>query len=171
MQIVFLITAVIGSCYFLLAKRIFDFFSVAFFSSIIYFMPGFFGYVQFPVPNSPILDETYLIMTLILIAILLGAIFFDVIKLPKRLKVNLLENNEYILFSVACLVVICLVGSFLTQGSALFALTKTAIISHPLHWLVFWKDFTLFGGVLAFIKKKWAYFIFFLLFIVFDIYI
>lgn len=43
MQIAFLSVAAFGGAYFLIWKRSFDYFTLAFFSAIIYFLPGFFG--------------------------------------------------------------------------------------------------------------------------------
>ena len=49
MQVAFILTALVGATYFALARRRFDYFSLAFFSAIVYFLPGFFGVTSFQV--------------------------------------------------------------------------------------------------------------------------
>lgn len=76
MHELFLIVASVGSLYYLLGKRGFDYFSLAFFSADVYFLPGFFGYVSYGVngawTNSVIYPETYGIMIAVLLSILLS---------------------------------------------------------------------------------------------------
>jgi hypothetical protein len=47
MQAVFIVVVLTGLSHFLFAKRQFDFFTVAFISACIYFLPGFFGYTHY----------------------------------------------------------------------------------------------------------------------------
>ena len=44
MHLAFLVLALGGLSYFLLARRTFNFYSLAYISACIYFLPGFFGY-------------------------------------------------------------------------------------------------------------------------------
>ena len=76
MNIVFSIIALIGVLYFLVKKRQFDFFSLAFFSSLVYFLPGFFGIVQHQAGSGKypveIITETYLVMILVMSSIVVA---------------------------------------------------------------------------------------------------
>ena len=90
---VFWIVATIGLFYFVIKVRLFDFFSIAFFSGMLYFMPGFVGYVtEFNTPYSPyvkrpdkIVDEAYLIMIFVQGSILFSAIIYDFFFQKKKL--------------------------------------------------------------------------------------
>jgi len=71
-RVVFLIACAGGLVFFLVSRRRFDLFSLAFFSSCFYFVPGLAGFVQMPTRDSglpvetPVSDPTYAVMTLVL---------------------------------------------------------------------------------------------------------
>ena len=46
LQVTFYVVAAMGSAYFLIRRRTFDFFTIGFASSLVYFLPGFFGFVR-----------------------------------------------------------------------------------------------------------------------------
>ena len=81
----FYLVVISGILYFSFKKRKFDFFTLAYFSAVIYFLPGFFGFVNEPtlINNNviqlrvPILTETYLIMISVLVAIIGFTIIYD----------------------------------------------------------------------------------------------
>jgi hypothetical protein len=66
MQTAFYVLAAYGFFFFVVQRRHFDFVSVGFIGQLIYFMPGFSGYVMNPYftwvePSIPIADETYVV--------------------------------------------------------------------------------------------------------------
>ena len=84
MQSIFIAVAILGASYFLFAKREFDILSVGYASALVYFSPGFTGEVLFPMEHSQFIGyrvaihaETYLVMTVVLIAIAVATILFD----------------------------------------------------------------------------------------------
>lgn len=85
--------SIIGLYYFFVNKRAFDFFSLGYFSSLIYFLPGYFGYVIAPSMrieglsksfNMEIDQKTYLIMLLILLMIIVSATIYDLTEKHKE---------------------------------------------------------------------------------------
>lgn len=71
MQAIFILTALVGLVYFLGARRAFDFYSLAFLSSLVYFIPGFAGFDGFGTPLDP---STYVVFTTVLLAVLAAAV-------------------------------------------------------------------------------------------------
>lgn len=72
---------IIGVCYFLLRKRMFDLFALAFFCQLLYSIPGFFGITAY-VDNGKtieniIIDETYIILLSFSLSIIFSSILFD----------------------------------------------------------------------------------------------
>lgn len=83
-RILFLIVAAVTLIWFLAARRRVDLFSLAAGSALIYFLPGFIGHaLMLPTPSrpyklpTPLVDETYVVLALVLAAITAGSILFD----------------------------------------------------------------------------------------------
>ncbi len=80
-QLVFHLIAVSGILYFLFRKRVFDFLSLGYLSSVIYFLPGFFGHSTYKVQGEfiklELLPETYIVMSVVMGAILTTGALFD----------------------------------------------------------------------------------------------
>jgi hypothetical protein len=81
MQSLFFVLAVYGSYFFAVRRGQFDFVSVAFFSQLIYFMPGFYGYVINPyypstIPSIPVFTETFTVWNIALAATILSGTLY-----------------------------------------------------------------------------------------------
>ena len=76
MQIIVTAIAALGACYFVVKKRQFDYFALAFFSALVYFIPGFVGATSYSVDgqwsDTPIHPEVYGVMIFVLVSILLA---------------------------------------------------------------------------------------------------
>lgn len=72
---------IIGISYFLLRKRTFDLFALAFFCQLLYSIPGFFGITVYldngKIIEDIIIDETYLILVIFSLSIISFCILFD----------------------------------------------------------------------------------------------
>lgn len=66
MQVVFVVVSLAGAVWFLTARRRVDFFTVGYFSSAIYFTPGYVGYDLFLTPLDP---RMYTVFTVVLLAV------------------------------------------------------------------------------------------------------
>ena len=157
MQTVFIAISILGALYFLLAKRVFDWFSVAFFSACIYFMPGFFGYTSFRVLtrwiDTPINSETYMIMTAVLTAILVSATVVD--RIPQKKEIpSEPEGNPYVLGVLLLFAIAGLIMMILTMGSVLFESDKTALLQKINRWYIFFETALILGSILAYEYRK-----------------
>lgn len=178
MQPFFYTTSIIGLAYFLLAKRRFDWFAVAFFSACIYFLPGFFGYTSYlsltSWDESPINNMTYGIMIIVEVAIVSTAVLSDFFPLTKKEDNGRFRNakapeNIYVLHALLFLAVVGLMAMLLTTGSALFDVEKQAMMDELNRWHILFYTATVVGCILAFEYKKWHIFAWFCLFILFDV--
>src|SRR5579885_1924060 len=81
MSTLFLIAAICGTAYFGFAKRFCDFYTVAFFGALLYFMPGFSGYALYPSGSDMVpvelADETMTVFTIVLYSICVSAMAYD----------------------------------------------------------------------------------------------
>jgi hypothetical protein len=177
MQVVFIVCALFGSAYFCLVKRRFDFFSLAFFSAIIYFLPGFFGYVldrdrEFITERIyiSILDETYLVMILVLIGILLGAVYYDTcFKPPQNFKTKLI-GSKYIPLIIVAVAVFGFIMTYLTTGDSLFQPRKLDLKEDLNQWHLVWARGAALGLVVSFSQKQFRLFWICLALLLFDFY-
>src|SRR5438132_1115193 len=81
MIILFYVTMVAAAAFFLVTKRVFDFFSIAFLSCVIYFAPGFWGVSRYFVEgrwvDSEIVPEAYLVMVAVVVSLVFFAALYD----------------------------------------------------------------------------------------------
>lgn len=178
MQIVFIVFALFGMAYFSLVKRRFDFFSLAFFSAVVYFLPGFFGYVldrerEFITERIyiSILNETYLVMIIVILGIWLGAVYYDSsFKPPQNFKTKLLGGTKYIPMIIVAIGIIGFIMTYLTTGDALFNPRKLDIKEDLNQWHLVWARGAALGLVVSFTHKKFKLFWICLALLLFDFY-
>ncbi len=169
---------IIGCVYFLFRKRDFDYLSLGFFSSLIYFMPLFFGwtYGGNMIERIPILPEVYYIGSAIIISLLLAAETLTLTLslqgiIPVNSKSMLMPQEGYLLELLTVLACIGLIATIVTAGSDLLSTNKTVVMSSLSRFYILAKYASIMGLVWSFRLKRNAYFIFFLILLLFDIYI
>ncbi|MGY4688463.1 hypothetical protein [Salibacterium sp. K-3] len=101
MQLAYIIISFFQSMYFLFKKRKVDFHTIAFFSSLIYFIPGFLGFVRYPGGIKVDLDEkVYIVFLLVQSSIWLTAMACDYLSYNQKdtavLKYSHVEGTGYI---------------------------------------------------------------------------
>lgn len=156
MQIVFVVIAISGLCYYLLGKRQFDFFSLGFLSSCVYFLPGFYGFVQRPVGDyqepipTDLHDDMYIVMSIILGTVFLAGWVFSSTSTasPPKLErwFDLLPGHP--------IMVVALIISFVAWFMCLLDLGWYFSIldkAELLGKLTRWKDLMAMGGTIAFV--------------------
>lgn len=176
MKISFWIIALAGFLYFLLKKRKVDFFSVAFFSGLLYFMPGFVGYVleygslSEPYLKMPvvIVDEAYLVMMFVLFSIIIGAIIYDCFfkNTPQQKK---MRSNPS--FAVLILFIFALFGMVYTAfelGQTFFSSSKLSIYENKGRFYNLWVYSAAIGVSLAYAQRRWVLFSLFFVFLLLD---
>lgn len=178
MQEIFIFIAILGLLYFGIVKRRFDFFSLAYLSACIYFLPGFFGYALEPrTPNisirqvSLLVNETYLVMSTVLIAITFGGIFYDL--KPKKYKSRFkLKNTHYTTWIAFTIAIFGFFASLVTIGlENLLNPDKSTLISQLNRWHLIWTVGASIATILSFLEKRWLIFIGCIVLLLFDLYI
>ncbi|MDR9793249.1 hypothetical protein Q8A72_09715 [Aeribacillus pallidus] len=172
MKMVFIFLCLLGMFYFVIKKRHFDFFSIAFFSTLIYFMPGFFGYVLEPASNfyQPIITKTYFIMILVIIFIIITAILFDFMYVEKKINLEITGINK----SVYVIVFLALIGfilSLITIGPQLFSPDKGVILENINRWQLLWVTSSIIGCIVSYLQKKKLLFVICLILLLIDMYV
>lgn len=163
MQIAFVTVAAVGLLYFSLAKRRFDFFSVAFYSACVYFLPGFFGYAM-RISSSgeartadyiPLVSETYLVFVLILSAILLAAIAMDHLVRDSEWDATLRGSENAVLWA-AGFALAGFIITLATLGETLLSADKRQILDSFGASHLAWTTGASLGFALATKQRRWA---------------
>jgi hypothetical protein len=158
-HLLFLAVVVLGALYFSFRKRRFDFFSVAFLSSTVYFMPGFIGFaVSPPTPVMPplplrLLPETYAVMIAVLSGVLLSAVVFDILFADATPR-GVLPGASDAVVSVTVLAVVAFLMTVLTVGAELLNPNKAEMLAALNRWYIFWYQATALGAALAFVQRR-----------------
>ena len=163
-----------GLLYFLFAKRRFDWFAVAFFSAGVYFLPGFFGYTSYlsltEWVETSINAEAYGIMIAVEISILLGGLINDLFSKEMPIHKDG-QGNIYVLNIILCLAIIGLILMVLTTGPVLWYAEKQTIMDELNRSHILFYTATMIGATMSFEFRKWIYFAFFCILIMFDLFI
>lgn len=169
----FYVTVFIGLLSFFVKKRRFDFFSIAFLSSLIYFLPGFFGYVGFVEFGmyEDIAPMTYIVFISVILSLVLASSLYD-IKKERKIKFSRFDkNSRYLGESALILSLFSLVMLYLTMGNSLFNSNKSELLQDLNRWIILFHFFTPLATIIFFIKKKYNVVLFCFILLVFDIYI
>ncbi|MCH9646994.1 MAG: hypothetical protein K0U98_02080 [Deltaproteobacteria bacterium] len=177
MQLLFLAIAPAGLVYFLFRKRRFDFYSIAYLSALVYFLPGFFGYALMPpsalnatrVP-APLLPETYGVFLLVLLSIWFGSMFYDGLS-PRTARVIQIPGPEWALRLLVGLALLGLGITLVTAGAALFSPHKPVVMAALGRWRILWVAGASLGVILAFLQRRWWIFGLCFSLLLFDFYV
>ena len=159
-QVAFYIVVAVGAKYFLLSRRGFDFFSLAFVSSCVYFMPGFFGYVyeinRFGHHTTDIVPECYWVMNFVLCGTWIGGRLFDrSLRVRKTLPAAPFDIKlKPAAYWGALLGLLGMLMTWNTVGDALLTLTKSEFMPLLDRWQIVWETFALVGIVLAWASRQ-----------------
>jgi hypothetical protein len=169
---IFYILFVLGIIIFFVRNRTFDFFTIAYISSIVYFLPGLFGYTFLPGwLKSELVIETYIVMCLIILSIIITSLIYDNnISTHKYIKYDF-EKSNYIQHIIFLVTIISFIMMMQTMGSSLFLPDKKAILSSINTWSKIWENAVCIGAVLTYNRKKIKSFIFYLIMLAFIMYI
>jgi len=174
LQAVFIVVAIAGSAYFIVRRRTFDFFTIGFASSLIYFLPGFFGFVRssrnFTLPE-PLLPETYLVFLAVLLSILVGGIFFDHFLGHARVDVKRHIPLTFTTEMALAVAVFSLFATLLTSGSDLFSAHKEDVLAATGRWHVLFQFGAIYLFAFAVLQRRVALATLGVLLLLFDLYV
>ncbi|MFQ3248841.1 MAG: hypothetical protein ACI9O6_000645 [Glaciecola sp.] len=164
----------IASLYFFLNKRVFDYYTIAFFGCFLYFMPGFFGMTSYLNESgwvkTPIHELTYLLMIIVIFSILMFGWIAD--KLFKT-KVNfkrifVIEYKvHYSLLFLALVSSLSLILLIISTNGMVFQAEKDSVLESLNRWhILFYSAATLGFPIAAFFRKIKLSIVFFTLLVV-----
>ncbi len=178
MRDLFLFSFFVNLFYFLIKNRKVDFFLLSFISSVVYFLPAFFGYYTLPTTYAPLYDiqpEAYLIYAIIFFTILFYTLIFDFvfskIVIKYTSKEVIIPNLEKVF------VVIGIIGSvafFYLFGRDVFAgISKTELLEkqNGTYWELIWGLSSIFVIILSYINKKKIHFTFGILLLLLHLFV
>jgi len=175
-HIIYIFISIAALLYFLFRKRHFDFVSLAFFSSFVYFMPLFAGYTRGQTPNEmvPIYEDVYFVGIFLFIALLMTAECVDLFeKKQKRIckTVGPKSSSQVFLYILVLLASVGLAGTILTAGTDLLLANKQEMMSHLTKFHILMTMASIIGGVFCFISHRRIPFFFFFFVLLFDVFI
>jgi len=160
MRIIFSCVYLFGTIYFLRRERRLDFFTIGFFSGCFYFLPGLFGFVftfsrmDLQSLTEEILPQTYFVMTLVLVALLVSSFFFDrkymTAPVPK-MQVPFEGSPEK---WATVLAIVGFAMSLVTSGRHLLDQDKAQMLLYLDRWSILWEIGATAGLVLAYASKN-----------------
>jgi hypothetical protein len=174
LQAAFYTVAALGSGYLLVRKRKFDFFSIGFASGLVYFLPGFFGFVRsgsdFTVAE-PLQPGTYIVFISVLACVVLGAVIFD-----QFAEARPKATDRYIPLTLTtetalAVAAFALVATILTSGSDLFSAQKSVVQESFTRWHVLFRYASLFTVAFAILRRQTSFAVVGGLFLLFDLYV
>jgi hypothetical protein len=160
-QIVLLVCVVAGCVRFLAANRRVDAFTVAFFSAVIYFLPGLVGYTLSPVtPSSPVKlpvelePEAIRIMAMVVVGIAAASFVWDFVDRRSLRPAWVLESAAVAPLCAFLLGATGLLFAWLETGGAVFAQDKRDGIEVVGRGHLLWEMGASLGAVLGFAYRQ-----------------
>lgn len=158
MIFLFYLVNFIGLIYFLFKKRTFDFFSLTFFSQLIYFIPGFFGTTNYMIGRDiiedTIVDGTYVILILFTVFLLLFTFIYDHSKFSSYGENKIYKVNSIISEMMIAISLVTLVSIIYTNGLLFFILEKKDLMEYVSSNLLLMETTASIAVVVAFLEKK-----------------
>ena len=168
--------------YYLCRKNGFDFFGISYFSSVIYFSPGFFGYTGLVASMYdwyywPLNRKVYVIYIMYLFFLFLFTFLYDFF-VKSRIALKFSSNKEVDAYRTEILVSIFLIcSSFILLnifgGANLHNLDKDQVMSSIGRWYVLYEATILIAVayLCTVVKFRYLYILPLIFFIIFDIYL
>jgi len=174
MQSSFVLITLAGAAYFAMARRRLDYLTLAFFSAVVYFLPGFFGVTSFHVEGvwreAPIHPEAYAVMIAVAVSILLSALVVDRLPSGPPIRVRVAGEATAVWF-VAAFALAGLVGTVLTAGARLLDPEKAVVMEALGRWHILLYSAAIVGFAAAVSARKPRLAAYFLLLLLFDLYV
>ncbi len=167
MQALFVTVAATGLLYFLVAKRRFDLFSVAFFSACAYFLPGFFGFTNNFVGRDlekvatvrvGLIPETYLVFVTILVTILLAAVAYDRLGQGRAAVAVRLRGGDSAAAWAVALALLGFAAAVALTGDALLSPDKDDVVPSLGRLHTLWAAGASLGVAISFKQRRWVLF-------------
>lgn len=173
-QIAFYLVATVGAGYFLLRNRRFDFFSIGFAAGLVYFLPGFFGFVRsardYSLPQ-PLLPETYLVFICVLASIVVGAFAYDRLRVQPARHAARTFSPALTTETALAIALAGLALTIATSGGDLFSHRKSEVMEVVGRWHILFRFGATFLFVIAIWRRQAVYAAIGAALLLFDLYI
>lgn len=152
--------AICGLVYFIFLRRVFDFVSVGFVGQLIYFSPGFYGYVSNPyypgvLPAVPIIDESYIVWNVCLAATLAtGLVYRPAVRVTEPLA----TSRAFDLALVGILIAAG-IGS-LSSGVGVLSADKNEVLDNVNRFFLLFASCSQVGLICFALQRKWLLLLF-----------
>jgi hypothetical protein len=168
-------------CY-LSRKNGFDFFGISYFSSVIYFSPGFFGYTGLVATKYdwmywPLNEKVYIIYIIYLLALLFFTVLYDLFVKGNLIQKKSTEIDDYEFRTEMKVAISFIFMSFLLLnvfgGAALHNLDKDQVMASIGRWYVLYEATILISVayLCTIVKIRFVYIVPIVFFILFDLYL
>jgi len=118
----------------------------------------------------PLIDETYYVMVIVLLAILLGACCFDITVKNRTPRLTLFGTKSITTIPVI-LGLLGFILALLTSGNDLLLSNKHDVMEATNRWHIIWITGASIGALLSFVHAKWKLFLICFALLLFDLYI
>lgn len=181
MKFIFYLIVIVGLYHFLFKKERFDFFLLAFFSAIIYFLPGFFGYGNIEYSGGESINfvlnyKAYLIMCIIITGIILTSILYEFLNNRDLCMESKSNNNRKFVLSLTYMdniVLLLTILSFILilkdSGNLLMYTNKLDLLKNINRWYIAWETSIYIGFIISLHNKNKINLIIYLIFMSLDI--
>lgn len=172
MQPIFFLISVYGLFFFLVQRRTFDFVSAGFVGQVIYFMPGFYGYVinpYFPgmVPSISIAPTTYLIWNLAMGATIVTGMLYRPAKEEVWADLRTTDAFDFTLIGV----IVAAFGAELYLGNgAILSADKFEVLEGQSRLSLLYSSATQVAVIAFLLQRKWVRLIIPVLMTLFSLY-
>lgn len=162
MRTLFFLVELGGLAFFLVGKRRFDLFTVAFLASTVYFLPGLLGYVLYPrtLTDSvrrpvPLIEDAYGVMILVLLGLLAGALVYDRTGAERWCGGWRLANARAVPVLALILALVGLAMTIRNAGPVLWGVDKEALLTKLDRWRTLSVNAAMVGAVTSLLARRW----------------
>lgn len=155
--IILYLLATTGGIYFIFFRKVFDFVSIGFFGQLIYFTPGFYGYVANPyfpgtLPSVPIIDESYIVWNLCLAGTLTAGLFYR----PHDARPPEIVTSTFFDVSLLSLIFISGLLAYAISGSEILSNDKNEVLENIDRIFLLFASACQVAAICFAIQRKWA---------------
>lgn len=174
-QILYIFTSLMGLLYFYLTLRKLNYFHVAYFSSVIYFLPGWFGYTSYHVNavwiHERVHDDVYIVMIMVLASIFISGLVYSLVLQKQSSWGKTLSGEKYLPWVLLFFALSGLAGTVYEAWGYITQPDKPLLMQHlGRSHIVFYISSSL-GFVLALSERRKMLAILFLVLLLFDVYL
>lgn len=158
MQTLFFILAAYGLFFFTVQRTTFDFVAAGFFGQLIYFMPGFYGYVASPYftwiePSIPIAAETYAVWSFAFAATIVTGYLYRPALQSRWPELRTSDGFDIVLIFV---IVASFVAELIVGQGAILSPDKLEILEGTNRFFLLFAAASQMGAVAFLVQRKWV---------------